>query len=175
MATSRPENRKSASPPAAPTAQPLAPALLERASAAAARRGATCEGRRQDGGACGMSATLASGSKWCIRHSPDISDDQRLAWVTRGGYVATGSRSAVLAPETPDPDLSSPEAIADVIKTTAGQLRRGELAPSIAVALTGLLNTSLRAYEANVARRLLDLEKLAADRARRVPAVRLER
>jgi hypothetical protein len=173
MANSRLEKPKAASAPATPPAQPLAPVLLQRATAAAARRRATCQGTRLDGGACGMTATLASGGSWCIRHSPDISDEQRLVWVQRGGYAAT--RSAALPPDTPDPEIDNPDKIATVLKETAGQLRRGEISPSIAVALTGLLNTALRSYEASLGRRLADLEALAASRAKQGMVVRVEK
>jgi hypothetical protein len=170
MAKTPPQKiESSASPPTAPPAQPL-PALLDRA---AARRGAKCEGTRQDGGACGMTASLSSGSRFCIRHDPDISDEQRLSWVRQGGYAAT--RSSALPPDTPDPEIDNPDKIANVLKETAGQLRRGEISPSIAVALTGLLNTALRSYEASLGRRLNDLEALAASRAKRGLVVRVEK
>jgi hypothetical protein len=45
---------------------------------------------------------------------------------------------------------------------------RGEITPSIAVALTGLANAALRAFEMNLGLRLAQLEELMASRARPV-------
>lgn len=132
---------------------------LERASG---RRGPRCQALRRDGAPCGASASLASGGTKCFFHDEAVSPDRKLDAVTRGGLAST--RQYVI-PTAPDPDLTTPEAIGTAIRETAGQVKRGELAPSVGVALTGLYNASLRAFEANVWRRVEELERVAGAHA----------
>jgi hypothetical protein len=73
-----------------------------------------------------------------------------------------------VVPHAPNPALRSPENISAFIEETAGQARRGEIAPSIAMALVSAANAALRAHEADLGRRLTELEHLAASRAKPV-------
>jgi hypothetical protein len=153
---------------------PEAPGTVERLSATIPKRkwnGPTCTATNKQGQVCGSGATISSGRRFCFHHDPEIAPSVKLAAVTRGGLIAT--RQYAL-PDAPDPDLSSPDQIEKAIKETAGRVTRGELAPSVAVALTGLFNAALRSYEMSIARRLADLEALAASRARAVQGTRLE-
>jgi hypothetical protein len=95
-----------------------------------------------------------------------VSADEKLAAATRGGYAAT--RQTVI-PTAPDPRLQAPEEISAFIEETAGRTLRGEIAPSVAMALRGLADSALRAFQLNLGRRLAELEELAAARAKHVP------
>ena len=95
---------------------------------------------------------------------------RKQSWARSGGFAATGTRSAVL-PDASDPDLDTPNKITAAIETTAGPLVRGEIAPSIAVALNALYGSALRAYDSALGRRLSELEAWPLAReARRRPA-----
>src|SRR5262249_2524216 len=134
-------------------------------------RGPNCQALRKDDGPCGATATAASGYRWCWFHSPEdlVSDDAKALAVSRGGNVT--ARKTGFVPAAPDPRLEDPESISTFIREVAGMALRGDVAPSVAVALTGLANAALKAYTLNLGRKLADLEEIIAERARPVRAI----
>jgi hypothetical protein len=133
-------------------------------------RGPTCQALTKAGKPCGAGATASSAYTRCFHHDESIARSEKLAAVTRGGLIATRSYAI---PEAPDPELATPDQIEKAIEETAGRVLRGDLAPSIAVALTGLYNAALRTFEMNIARRVAELEQLAASRAKGITSRRI--
>jgi hypothetical protein len=130
--------------------------------------GPSCKGLKRNGEPCQGGATASSGYQYCPWHDPETQEDQKIAWATRGGYAAT--RGTVI-PDAPDPELQESEQITAFIKETAGRVLRGEIAPAVGVALTGLARAALSAFEMNLARRLAQLEELAAARAKQIKGI----
>jgi hypothetical protein len=161
MAPGGSQNRPSALPSSGAPSEPLV--LAPRRPS-----GPTCTALKRNGEPCNGGATAASGYQTCPWHSPDTTEDQKLAWATKGGYAAT--RGTVI-PDAPDPELREPEQITAFITETAGRVLRGEIAPAVGVALTGLARAALSAFEMNLARRLAQLEELAVSRAKPVPGI----
>jgi hypothetical protein len=129
------------------------------------RHGLTCQGTKKDGRPCGAGATLASGGTRCFFHSENVPEEVKRAAVVKGGLMAT--RQFAL-PQAPDLALSTPEEITAAATETANRVQRGELAPSIAMALSSLFGVALRSFEMSVARRLAEMESALASRARPV-------
>jgi hypothetical protein len=154
-----------------PNDRPLAAASpgAARQSLALGRRpsGPTCTGLKRDGTPCGAGATASSSFTWCAWHNPATTEDQKLAWATKGGYAAT---RGMVIPSAPDPALQDPEQIRAFIQETAGRVLRGDISPAVGVALTGLARAALSAFEMNLARRLAQLEELALSRAKPIGA-----
>jgi hypothetical protein len=126
-----------------------------------------CAGTTKAGAPC-PSAGLRDG--YCYWHSPNVTEAQKMASRRKGGLY-----TAMSIPDAPDPKLRDPETITAFLDEIAGRVLRGEITPAMGAVLKGIADSSLRAYEASLARRLADLEKLVADRAQAVGPVRLVR
>jgi hypothetical protein len=159
--SSDPKNRSSAPPSSGAPPEPLALAPFHRSS------GPTCGSLKRNGEPCQAGATASSGYQFCPWHDPETQEDQKIAWATRGGYAAT---RGTVVPDAPDPELQEPEQIMAFVQQTAGRVLRGEIAPAVGVALTGLARAALGAFEMNLARRLAQLEEVAAGRAKPIGA-----
>jgi hypothetical protein len=123
-------------------------------------RGPTCQALTKAGKPCGAGATASSAYARCFHHDESLPRSDKLAAVTRAVLIATRSYVGGVRPGT-SLSLATPDQIEKAIEETAGRLLRGDLAPSIAVALTGLYHAALRAFEMNIARRVAELEQLA--------------
>jgi hypothetical protein len=84
-----------------------------------------------------------------------------------------GLYSSMAVPDAPDPELRDPETVTRFLDQIAGLVLRGAITPSMGAVLKGIADSSLRAYEASLGRRLADLEQLVAERATRVGPMRL--
>jgi hypothetical protein len=171
MKEKAPNNAASATPEAVAAVNRLAGVVEPHGS----RRGrlAKCQATRKDGQPCGAGTTARSGYTKCFFHSEEHlvpMAEKRAAW-TKGGLVAT--RQFAL-PNAPGQDLRTPEQITAAATETANRVMRGELAPGIAMALSALYGVALRAFDADVARRLYELEAALAERAKPVAGKRLE-
>jgi hypothetical protein len=168
MTTAREARNKSTSP--APTATPAVERLV---AGPLVRQGAylgpKCQGTKNDGTPCTAGSTMKSGYTRCFWHSAP--EAERRAAVLRGG-LASANRFTL--PDSPDPDLSTPQSITEAIVETAGQVKRGELAPSVGIALNGLYRAALASFDANVAAKLYELETALASRARPIEGTRVE-
>jgi hypothetical protein len=121
-----------------------------------------CQGVRRDGSPCNASPTAKSGYRFCPWHQPDIPEDEKLSWASKGGLA---SRPSVL-PEAADIRLHSPEGCMAILEETASQVRRGELSPNVANSIGYLVSVAVKVVEVTLSDRLDKLEKLALNRWR---------
>ena len=103
---------------------------------------AKCQFRKKNGNRCTANAQPANGL--CVFHDPSKAADGHRAR-RAGGLRRT--RSAVLAPDTPDHPLGSTTEIARLLGDSINQIRRGELDPRVANAMGYLAGVLLRALE----------------------------
>ena len=108
---------------------------------------AVCSGIARHGGRCG--ARPITGTGYCLNHSPDISDEQRREWHSRGGK----NSAAIIRAQRQLPNLAT-MLTADV-RALMGVVLRGVIAGSI--------DPPVANAAANVARALGELARVQAD------------
>ncbi len=156
-------------PSAASKTSPV-PKIIERLPARPRRQGPTCGATSRSGEPCGATPMRSTGL--CFWHSPEVPREEKMAAALRGGYL---SNRYMAVPDAPDPELSTPEQVTRFLREVAGMLLRGQIPPPVASALKGVADSSLKSFEMNLARRLAELEEVAAGRAKTVLGVRIEK
>jgi len=121
-----------------------------------------CQGTRKDGSPCNAAPTARSGYQFCAWHQPDIPEEEKLAWASKGGLA---SRPAVL-PEAADIRLRTPDGCMAILEETASQVRRGELATNVGNSIAYIVSVAVKVVEVTISDRLDKLEKLARNRWR---------
>ncbi len=116
---------------------------------------------KKTGRGCEAFVTLSSGGKFCAWHDPQNGDEKKREWARRG-YLAIRPPAVDLADLTREMtcSLRSPADCVSVLEGVAGKVERGEMAPSVAQAITGAVNSAIRAAELALDARLSKLEKL---------------
>jgi hypothetical protein len=106
---------------------------------------------------------VTSGGKYCWRHDPLVSTEEKLAASVRGGYAAT--RQAVLPVDALPANLRTPEDATALLQETVHHVRTGQLPPAVANSIGYLVSVALKSFELDVIRRLDELEKARAAHA----------
>jgi hypothetical protein len=117
---------------------------------------------KKDGSEC--AAQAQSGKDLCIFHDPARANDGRRA--RRAGGLTRTRTAVVLAPDTPDHPLGSPNDVSAVLADSINRVRRGQLDPRVANAMGYLATVLLRALEQGpIEERLSKLETILVKNA----------
>jgi hypothetical protein len=120
-----------------------------------------CQGFRKDGEPCGAVATKDG---WCCWRSPNVPDELKLAWATKGGFA---NRPNTLPAETKDIRFQTAEGCLRILEETGSQVRRGDLSVNVANSVGYLTSVAVKVIEAALLeRRIKTLEKAQARRRR---------
>ena len=126
----------------------------------------TCTALTRTGTRCGATPSLSSGSVYCWHHDPEVSRDEKLAAVTRGGYLS--ARQHTLPPDTLPPALRRPEDVTQLLQETVQQVRTGVIAPAVANSVGYLCGLALKSFDLNLGANLAELEEIALEKAKKV-------
>lgn len=128
-----------------------------------------CTAMNRNGHPCGSFTTVASNRTRCWFHSPEdqVSTDEKRGAILRG--AASTARNLRRA-DAVNPALKTLDSIQRFLEELSGEVLRGVLSSRDANALTRIAEAAVRAHDSNIGQRLDELEKLAATRARSVPA-----
>ena len=129
------------------------------APARAPRTGSpVCTATTKAGTLCSAPAMIEG--ERCVAHSPKYSDEQRKVWRQRGRIA---QRRAARAPFDPA-DFSTAKGARRALEHAADAVRAERMTVSVANAVAKLAGAAIRASEAEVSRRLADLEKRLSER-----------
>jgi hypothetical protein len=115
-----------------------------------------CQFRKKDGGKC---TANAQSNGLCVFHDPlRAAEGQRAR---RAGGLNRNRIAAVLPVDTPDQTLESTADVARFLGDSINQLRRGQLDPRVANAVSYMASVLLRALEQGpMEQRLANLEAI---------------
>jgi hypothetical protein len=116
-----------------------------------------CEATKPDGSPC--AARTQEGQNFCFFHDPEKADERRAAQV-RGGE---GNRALSLPIDMPDFTAETVADLRPLFLATINQVRRRELSPNAATAISNLANGLVKTFEDRDSRqRLRELEQIVA-------------
>lgn len=116
---------------------------------------ANCSGITRQGQRC--RARPLVGSRYCLNHSPDITDEQRRAWSAQGG---ANSAATVRARKQLPGEAMEGDELTAWLAVVFRRLVKGELDPPIATAAANLARTMVAVRESiETEERITALEK----------------
>jgi hypothetical protein len=120
---------------------------------------ARCGEPTKDGSPCRGLATIAGK---CPMHSPKVSEAEKKAWRQRGRMVQRAARF----PQFTKADFASAEGARAALEEAAVLVRAGKMPVSIVNVVAKIAGTALRASEVALGKRLAEVERELATRAK---------
>ena len=110
---------------------------------------AFCKAINKSGEPC--KAQAMSGSDFCYRHNPEISDEEKLQASATGGAKLTKQRlERQVATAQDDVNIRSLNGIVDLIDGNIRDVRQGNIDPRVSNAVVQNLNILLKVYELGI-------------------------